>query len=83
MEAEVRFHQWILEKWRKDGKRWHAEGYFRDVGNVFRVLVDYEIYETDIELPPGALVPLHQALADLGKEIMAAVEALKDGRYVG
>jgi len=34
-------------------------------------------------LPPGALVPLHQALADLKGEIMAAVETLKNGGYAG
>ena len=76
-------HQWILERRRKNGSRWDAVGYYRDVGNVFRFLVDKEIYESDIELPPGALVPLHQALADLRNEITAAVESLKDGRYAG
>ncbi len=76
-------HQWILERRRKDGKRWDAEGYFRDIGNLFRVLVDKQVYESDLVLPPGALVPLHQALADLKGEIMAAVETLKDGRHAG
>ncbi len=43
--------------------------------------MDKQVYESDLVLPPGALVPLHQALADLRADILAAVETLKDGRY--
>ncbi len=74
-------HQWNLERRRKDEKRWDAEEYFRDIGNLFRVLVDKQVYELDLVLPPGALVPLHRALTGLKADIMAAVETLKDGRY--
>lgn len=74
-------HQWILQRRRNNGKKWNAVGYFRDIGNLFSVLVDKQVYESDLTLPSGALVPLHRALTGLKADIMAAVETLKDGRH--
>ncbi len=43
-------HQWILQRRRNNGKKWNAVGYFRDLGNLFPVLVNKQIYETDLVL---------------------------------